>query len=103
MNIPVYKKEDILKAIEDEGLCDDAWGYKTDNCIWVYAEGMEKAEVWEKYPTPLMGIEKSIWNSQVLDVVAYFLLEGYPTESCSIETLGESIDWAKKYIISNTD
>jgi len=76
-NIPVYKKEDILKAIENEGLVREAWGYKTDTCIFVYTEGMKKEEIWKKFPTPLHGFERTSWNNSCIEPATYFLLEGY--------------------------
>ena len=62
MKIPIYKKDDILNAILDGGLVPEAWGYKTPNCIYVYSQGMEKKDIWEKYPTPLNGYEMSLWD-----------------------------------------
>lgn len=76
--IPRYNEQDIIKAIEDEGLVDDAWGYKTSSCIWVHTEGMEKNEIWEKYPTPLHGFEQASWNGNYLERATYFLLSDYP-------------------------
>jgi len=75
--IPTYNEQDIIKAIEDEGLVDNAWGYKTSTCIWVYTEGMEKDEIWEKYPTPLHGFEISERNGDCLEPASYFLLQDY--------------------------
>ena len=76
--IPLYNEQDIIKAIEDEGLVDRAWGYKTPSCIWIYTEGMEKNEIWEKYPTPLHGFEQASWNGNYLEKATYFLLSDYP-------------------------
>ena len=75
-DLKLYKENDILKAIEDEGLVKEAWGYKTPNCIWIYIDGMEKDEVWDKFPTPLTGLEVGFWENDVLEPVKYFLLEG---------------------------
>lgn len=77
MNIPVYKEQDIINAIRKEGLISDCWGYKTAYCIWVFTEGMEKEEIWEKYPTPLTGFEQAHWNPHCIETATYFLLEGY--------------------------
>ena len=77
MTIPLYKKEDIIKAIEDEGLVSEAWGFKTPYCIWIYHEGMENNEIWDKFPTPLRGFEKAFWDADCIETSVYFLLEGY--------------------------
>lgn len=77
MNIPIYKESDILEAIRKEGLVSDCWGYKTPYCIWIFTEGMEKDEIWNKYPTPLCGFEIAHWNSSCIETASYFLLEGY--------------------------
>ena len=75
--VPTYKKEVILQAIKDEGLVDYAWGYKNDACIWVFTDGMEKHEIWDKLPTPLHGFEIAHWDGKLIDDVTYFLLDNY--------------------------
>jgi len=87
--IPTYNEQDIIKAIEDEGLVDSAWGYKTPACIWIYTDGMEKDEIWEKYPTPLLGFEQAFWKKNCLEPAAYFLLQGY---SGNLERLSHTIE-----------
>ena len=76
-SIPLYKREDILKAIEKEGLVREAWGNKTDFCIFVFTSGMEKEDIWKEFPTPLHGFERAHWNSRCIEPATYFLIEGY--------------------------
>lgn len=97
--IPCYNEQDIIKAIEDEGLVDDAWGYKTPTCIWIYTEGMEK-EIWEKYPTPLHGFEKSSWAEGCLEPASYFLLQDY---SGNLKRLSHTIENPEDKIIIPDD
>jgi len=87
--IPRYSEQDIIKAIEDEGLVDYAWGYKTPTCIWIYTDGMEKDEIWEKYPTPLHGFEQANWNEKYLEPASYFLLQDY---SGNLKRLSHAIE-----------
>ena len=79
LNIPVYKKEVILDAIKREGLVDEAWGYETEYCIWIYTAGMEKRNIWKEFPTPLHGYKcAAYYDSKQVDEVTYFILEDYP-------------------------
>ena len=75
MNIQTYNEQTVREAIEKEGLCADAWGYKTKGCIFVFEEGMESDEVWEKLPTPLRGFEQAHYNRNVLEPVRYFIID----------------------------
>ena len=77
MKLKFYKEKDILKAIKEEGLRDNAWGYKTPKCIWVYTEAMENKNVWKRFKSNLFGFEKAARNKDCIDTVTYFLLEGY--------------------------
>lgn len=75
--IPIYKEKEILDAINQEGLVSEAWGYETPYCIWIFNDGMEKEEIWEKYHSPLNGFKPSLWDSGIIEDVTYFILEGY--------------------------
>jgi len=72
--IPLYNQEALLNAIKEEGLSNDAWGYKTPCCIWIFTDGMEKKEIWDKFPTPLTGYEQASWNRNCIERVTYFLI-----------------------------
>lgn len=74
-NTPKYNPEDILKAIKAEGLCVYCYGYKTPTCIWIVTNGMEKDEIWDKFPSPLKGYEQAFWDNNKLMEVTYFLLD----------------------------
>ena len=74
-NAPKYNPEDILKAIKSEGLCSYCYGFKTPTCIWIYTEGMEKDEIWDKFTSPLKGYEQAFWDNNKLIEVTYFLLD----------------------------
>ena len=69
-----YDGRDILDAINQEGLCSYCYGFKTPTCIWVATAGMEKDEIWDKFPSPLMGYEQAFWDNNKLMEVTYFLL-----------------------------
>lgn len=69
-----YNVRDILDAIEQEGLCKNCYGFKTPTCIWIYTEGMEKSEIWDKFPSQIKGYEQSFWDNNQLAEVTYFLL-----------------------------
>ena len=67
MKIPIYSENVILEAIEKEGLAVCAYGYKTPFCIFIFTEGMENDEIWEKLPTPLTGFENAHYDMNTLD------------------------------------
>lgn len=73
-NVPKYDPCDIFDAIQKEGLCAYCYGFKTPTCIWVYIDGMEKEEVWDKFPPSLKGYEQAFWDNNKLEEVAYFML-----------------------------
>ena len=74
IKVPTYNEETIREAIEKEGLCADAWGYKTKGCIFVFEDGMENNEVWDKVTTPLRGFEQAHYNRNILEPVRYFII-----------------------------
>lgn len=37
-------------------------------------EGMEKSEIWDKFPSKIKGYEQSFWDNNQLAEVTYFLL-----------------------------
>lgn len=73
--IPLYNHEALLDAIKEEGLSNDSWGYKTQYCIWIFTDGMEKKEIWDKFPSPLTGYEQASWNRNCIERVTYFLIQ----------------------------
>ena len=79
MKVPIYKENDILKAIQEEGLSSNAYGYKTPFCIFIYTDAMENNKIWDKYPTPLYGLEQADWNRNTLDTVKYFMIDKGPS------------------------
>lgn len=74
--IPLYNHEALLDAIKEEGLSYESWGYKTPYCIWIYTDGMEKKEIWDKFPSPLTGYEQANWDRNCIERVTYFLIKG---------------------------
>lgn len=72
--IPIYNQEVLLDAINEEGLCNNSWGYKTPYCIWIFTDGMEKKEIWDKFPSPLTGYEQASWDRNCIERVTYFLI-----------------------------
>ena len=94
MDIQTYDEQAVREAIETEGLCADAWGYKTKGCIFVFEEGMENDEVWEKLPTPLRGFEQAHYNRNVLEPVRYFILDGneYNGYEGNIDELADCVE-----------
>lgn len=76
MNVPVYNEQEILDAIKKEGLGNDAWGYKTPSCIWVYVDGQENEDVWKDIKPSLTGIEPSYYyDSNKIEFVNYYIIE----------------------------
>lgn len=78
MEIPIYDENVILEAIEKEGLAVCAYGYKTPFCIFIFTEGMENDEIWEKLPTPLTGFENTHYDMNTLEPVKYFMIDKGP-------------------------
>lgn len=78
MEITIYDENVILEAIEKEGLAVWAYGYKTPFCIFIFTEGMEKDEIWEKLPTPLTGFENAHYDMNTLEPVKYFMIDKGP-------------------------
>ena len=99
VKVPVYKEEDILKAIEDEGLVSDAWGKKTPRCIWIYNDAMEKEEVWDKFHSPMRGWERSHYDSNALESVTYFIVEPYGISTPEINQ--KTIEWEQGVYFKN--
>lgn len=75
-HIPTYSEEEILQAIQDEGLAREAYGYKCPGCIFIFSEGKEKDEIWDKYPTPLHGYELAHWDANTIEPVDYYIISG---------------------------
>ena len=74
--VPVYKRQEILEAIEKEGLVAFAWGHKTPNCIWVYVDAQEDEEVWKNITPSFTGIEPCYYyDSNELEYVNYYIVE----------------------------
>ena len=73
--VPVYPEDTILDAIKDEGLADEAWGYKTPTCIWVYVDGQEKDSVWRGIKPSLTGVEVAFYDNSKLEEVNYYIIE----------------------------
>lgn len=99
--VPTYTEEQILNAIREEGLVPEAWGYKTRGCIFVFEDAMEKNEVWDKMPTPLIGFEQAAHDHNVLEPVRYFIIGkfdnglyegGYCGDVCDLELA----EWVSK-------
>jgi hypothetical protein len=76
MTVPVYTEKEILEAIEKEGLVGYAWGFKTPKCVWVYVDGQENNEIWDKIKPSMNGIEPcNFYDSNKLQKVNYYMLE----------------------------
>ena len=76
VTVPVYPENEILEAIEKEGLVAYAWGYKTPTCIWVYVDGQEKDEVWKDIKPSLTGVEPyHQYDCNALEFVNYYIVE----------------------------
>ena len=74
MKIPKYPEKEILDAIQKEGLTPSAYGYKTPYYMYIYKDGMEKNEIWNKYPSPLSGYEPAPHNMNTLSPVIYYAI-----------------------------
>lgn len=74
MKIPKYPEKEILDAIQKEGLAPSAYGYKTPYYMYIYKDGMEKNEIWNKYPSPLSGYEPAPHNMNTLSPVIYYAI-----------------------------
>lgn len=75
-SIPIYNEDEILQAIEEEGLYYGAYGHKCPGCIFIFTEGKEKHEIWDKFPTPLHGYELAPWDANTIEPVDYYLIKG---------------------------
>jgi hypothetical protein len=76
VTVPVYKKQEILQAIEKECLVSFAWGYKTPTCIWVYVDGQEDEDVWKDIKPSFTGIEPCYYyDSNKIEFVNYYIIE----------------------------
>ena len=79
LTVPVYTQEEILDAIEKEGLADEGWSYKGSGyfCIWVYADAQENEEVWKDIKPSFTGIEPAWYDHKQLEKVNYYILDTY--------------------------
>ena len=99
MEIPIYDENVILEAIKEEGLAVCAYGYKTPFCIFIFTEGMEKDEIWEKFPTPLTGFENAPYDMNTLEPVKYFMIDKGPDFESRIDSNISRLE----FFISNKD
>lgn len=74
-NVFVYPEKVILDAIKNEGLTDDAWGYKAPTCIWVYIDGEENEAIWRHIRPSMTGVEVAFYNPNELERVHYYIVE----------------------------
>ena len=83
----VYKEEQILDAIEKEGLAPCAWGFKTPRVIFIYSEGQEKDDVWKDLKPSLKGFEPAHWDANILAPVNYYFIDqSRPSENRFCDT-----------------
>lgn len=101
MKIPIYNEDTILEAIEEEGLAGCAYGYKTPFCIFIFIEGMEKDEIWEKFPTPLIGLENAHYDMNTLEPVKYFMIDKGPCFEPRTDSNVSGLEESIEYLIKN--